>query len=208
MIRGMLAPGAKNDVGGRPPSTTRERIAEVALELFSRQGFEMTTVDEIASAAGIGRRTVFRYFPSKNDMVWADFDQVLERMRAALALHAQEPMMEALRRAVLESNLYEPRDLPALRMRMTLITRAPALQGHAVIRYAAWRRLVAEFCAARIGCRYDDLLPQAIAHAALGVSTAALTRWIRSGDEDLLRCLDEAYRGLADGFAVEAIGHL
>lgn len=206
-MRRMAAPSAKS-YGGRPPSTTRGRIAEVALELFSRQGFEKTTIDEIATAAGIGRRTVFRYFPSKNDMVWADFDRVLDRLRSGLAAHGQEPMMEALRRAVIESNLYEPHELPALRMRMTLITRVPVLQGHAVIRYAAWRRLVAEFCAARIGCRYDDLLPQAIAHAALGTSMAAFTRWVRIGDEDLLRCLDEAYRGLADGFAVEAVGHL
>ncbi len=203
----MAAPSAKSQ-GGRPPSTTRERIAAVALELFSRQGFEQTTIDEIASAAGIGRRTVFRYFASKNDMVWADFDRTLERLRTALARHAQDPMMEALRRAVIESNRYEEGELPALRMRMTLITRVPALQGHAVIRYSAWRRLVAEFCAARIGCRFDDLLPQTIAHAALGTSIAAFTRWVRVGDEDLMRCLDQAYRGLEEGFAVEAVGHL
>lgn len=203
-----MASSAKTHEGGRPPSTTRARIAEVALELFSRQGFEQTTIDEIASAAGIGRRTVFRYFPSKNDMVWADFDRTLERLRSALVAHGHEPMMDALRRAVIESNLYEPDELPALRMRMTLITRVPALQGHSMIRYGAWRRLIAEFCAARIGCRYDDLLPQTIAHAALGTSIAAFTRWVRIGDEDLLRCLDEAFRGLSDGFAVEAIGHL
>ncbi len=203
-----MASSAKTHEGGRPASTTRARIAEVALELFSRQGFEQTTIDEIASAAGIGRRTVFRYFPSKNDMVWADFDRTLERLRSALVAHGHEPMMDALRRAVIESNLYEPDELPALRMRMTLITRVPALQGHSMIRYGAWRRLIAEFCAARIGCRYDDLLPQTIAHAALGTSIAAFTRWVRIGDEDLLRCLDEAFRGLSDGFAVEAIGHL
>ena len=202
----MPAPSAKIH-GGRPPSTTRERIAAVALELFARQGFEKTTVDEIAAAAGIGRRTVFRYFASKNDMVWSDFDRVLERLRAALAAHGQEPMMEALRLAVIESNRYEPEELPALRMRMTLITRVPILQGHSVIRYAAWRRLVAEFSAARIGGRYDDLLPQTIAHAALGASIAAFTRWVRVGDEDLRGCLDQAYKGLAEGFAVEAVGH-
>ncbi|HZO06551.1 MAG TPA: mycofactocin system transcriptional regulator [Solirubrobacterales bacterium] len=203
----MAAPSAITS-GGRPRSTTRARIAEVALDLFARQGFERTTVDEIASAAGIGRRTVFRYFPSKNDMVWSDFDRVLERLRAALSAHAQEPMMDALRKAVVESNEYEPGDLPALRMRMTLITRVPALQGHAMLRYGAWRRVVAEFSAARLGCRYDDLLPQTLAHAALGTSIAAFTRWVRVGDEDLGRCLDQAYRGLADGFDFEAIGHL
>jgi mycofactocin system transcriptional regulator len=199
--------GRKSIQGGRPRSTTRDRVADVALELFSQQGFEQTTVDEIAAAARIGRRTVFRYFPSKNDMVWIDFDRVLERLRTALSAHAQEPMMDAMRRAVVESNRYQPEELPALRMRMTLITRVPALQGHATLRYGAWRRLVAEFCAARIGGRPDDLLPQTLAHAALGTSIAAFTRWVRIGNEDLEQCLDEAYRGLADGFEVEAVGH-
>jgi mycofactocin system transcriptional regulator len=202
-----MAPSAKIH-GGRPLRTTRGEIADVALELFARQGFEQTTVDEIAAAAGIGRRTVFRYFASKNDIVWADFDRVLERLRAALAAHAHEPMMEALRRAVVESNRHQPEELPALRMRLTLVTRVPALQGHAMIRYAAWRRLVAEFSAARLGCRYDDLLPQTVAHAALGTSISAFTRWVRVANEDLESCLDQAFRALADGFDVEAVGHL
>lgn len=206
MMGAVPAPSAKIN-GGRPPSTTRERVADVALELFSRQGFERTTVDEIAAAAGIGRRTAFRYFPSKNEMVWVGFDRVLERLGAALSAHGHEPMMVGLRRAVIESNRYRPEELPTVRMRMTLITRVPALQGHAAVRYAAWRRLVAEFSAARLGSRPDDLLPQALAHAALGTSIAAFTRWVRVGNEDLERCLDEAYRGLADGFAFETLGH-
>ena len=116
--------------------------------------------------------------------------------------------MDALRRAVVESNRHEEGELPALRMRMTLITRVPALQGHAMLRYSAWRRVVAEFAAERLGCRYDDLLPQTLGHAALGTSIAAFTRWVRVGDEDLGSCLEQAYGALADGFDFEAIGHL
>ncbi|MBK5221166.1 MAG: mycofactocin system transcriptional regulator [Thermoleophilia bacterium] len=189
--------------GGRPPSTTHEKIVEVALELFSRQGFAKTTVDEIAAAAGVGRRTIFRYFPSKNDIVCSDFDRVLERLRGALEESDPElPMMEALRQAMVLANGHDEEQLPALRIQMTLITRDPVLQGHAMIRYAAWRRVVAVFAAARIDCRPDDLMPQAIAYAALGTAMAAFTRWVRTPDEPLERCLDDAFRELANGFAI------
>jgi len=196
-----VLPATALATGGRPPSTTRDRIAAVAFELFARQGFEQTTVDQIAREVGVGRRTIFRYFPSKNDMVWGNFDGVLEALRRTLAETDPEvPMMEAVRHAVGVSNAYEDEQLPALRIRMTLITRVPALQGYSMIRYAAWRRVVAEFAAGRLGCRYDDLLPQAVAHAALGTSIAAFTRWVRTPDEDLGRCLDDAFRALGDGF--------
>ena len=188
--------------GGRPPSTTHERIVDVALDLFARQGFSRTTVDEIAAAAGVGRRTIFRYFPSKNDIVIADFDARLERLRLALAESDPElAPMEALRRAVLLSNRREDGQLPALRIQTTLIARDPILQAHAMVRYAAWRRVVAEFAAERQQCRPDELLPQAIAYAALGTAMAAFTRWVRAPDERLEHCLDEAFRELANGFA-------
>jgi mycofactocin system transcriptional regulator len=189
---------------GRPPSTTHDQIASVALELFARQGFEETTVEEIADAVGVGRRTVFRYFPSKNDMVWGNFEWVMERLRLHLEEAGPEvPMMEALRRAVVLSNSYDAGQLPGLRIRMTLITTVPALQAHSMLRYAAWRRVVAEFAAPRLGERPDDLAPQAIAFAALGTAMAAFTRWVRNPDEDLGRCLDAAFEQLASGFAAE-----
>jgi mycofactocin system transcriptional regulator len=188
--------------GGRPPSTTHDRIVEAALELFSRQGFSRTTVDEIAAAVGVGRRTIFRYFGSKNDIVMDDFDANLARLRLALAeSDPQLPTMEALRRAVLLANQREPEQLPALRMQMTLITRDPVLQAHSMMRSAAWRRVVAEFAAERAQCRPDELMPQTIAHAALGAAMAATTRWVRAPDEQLERCLDDAFRELASGFA-------
>lgn len=57
---------------GRRPSTTREAIARQALDLFERNGFDATTVDEIAAAVGISRRTFFRYYGSKRDVVWGN----------------------------------------------------------------------------------------------------------------------------------------
>lgn len=186
---------------GRPPATTPEHVGQRALELFILRGFDATTMDDIAQAAGIGRRTLFRYFPSKNDMVWGDFDWVLDRLRAAFAARPDdEPFMDALREAVVESNRYPPEALPELRMRLTLITTVPALQAHSMLRYAAWRAVVAEFAAARLGRSSDDLLVEGVGYAALGASTAAFTHWVRHPDQALERLLDRSYRALATGF--------
>ncbi|HKZ15034.1 MAG TPA: mycofactocin system transcriptional regulator [Solirubrobacterales bacterium] len=186
---------------GRPPSTTREEIETVALALFAERGFEATTVDDVAAAIGVGRRTLFRYFESKNDIAWGDFDWVMERLRTALDEGAELPLMEALRLGVVESNSYPADQLPGLRIRMTLITRTPALQAHSALRYAEWRGVVADWVAARTGLEADDLVPQTISGAALGVAMATFGRWVDHPEEDLGELLDSAFRTLAAGFA-------
>jgi mycofactocin system transcriptional regulator len=186
---------------GRPPSTTREEIEAVALDLFAERGFEATTVDDIAAAVGVGRRTVFRYFESKNDIAWGDFDWVMGRLREALDEGADLPLMEALRRGVVESNRYPAEQLPGLRTRMTLITGTQALQAHSAVRYAEWRGVVAEWAGGRLGEGPDDLTPRVIGYTALGSAMASFERWVASGDEDLLELLDTAFIALAAGFA-------
>lgn len=186
---------------GRPPSTTHEEVARVALDLFSRQGFDETTMDDIAAEVGVHRRSLFRYFASKNDIVWGDFDWVLVRLRELLgAADPEQPLMDALGEAVVASNRYEGGDLAELRIRMTLITSVPSLQAHSMLRYASWRAVVAEFAAGRLGTDADDLAPQAIGHAALGISMAAFQQWVRTPGSDLERLLREAYALLARGF--------
>lgn len=171
----------------------------LALELFIRQGFEETSVEDIAAAVGVGRRTIFRYFPSKNDIVWGDFDWVIERLRKHLEEAGEEvPLMDALRRAAVLSNSYPEDQLPGLRIRLTLITTVPALQAHSMLRYEAWRQAVAEWAADRLSRDAEDLVPQTIAHLALGASMAAFKRWVQNPDEDLERCLDTAYRLLGE----------
>jgi mycofactocin system transcriptional regulator len=189
-------------VTGRPPSTTHAEIEAAALELFERRGFEQTSIEDIAASVGVGRRTIFRYFPSKNDIVWGDFDWVNRRLRDHLEESGEEvPLMEALRRAAILSNRYAVEELPALRQRMTLITTVPALQAHSMLRYASWRAVIAEWSAARLGVAPDDLAPQALAHTALGASMSAFSRWVENPALDLERCLDGAYQLLGVGFA-------
>jgi mycofactocin system transcriptional regulator len=185
---------------GRPPGTSRGAVTRAALELFAERGFEETTVDDIADALGVSRRTLFRYFASKNDMAWGEFDWVLARLRGCLeATDRGEALHEALARAVVESNRYEDEQLPELRIRMRLITGVPALQAHSALRYGEWRAVIAEFVADRLGCMPGDLVPQTVAHAALGTSMAAFLVWVDDPSSDLVAHLEEAYRLLGLG---------
>lgn len=178
---------------GRSPSTTHAQISHVALELFMERGFDATTVDEIARAAGIGRRTFFRYFPSKNDVPWGEFEGMLDVMRAHLAsLPDEMPLMEQLRRAIVEFNRVPEEEWEYHRRRMELLLNVPTLLAHSTLRYRAWRQVVADHVARRLELPSSDLIPQTMAWTCLGVCLAAYEQWLADGDRTLLELLDEA----------------
>ena len=186
---------------GRRRITSRAELEHVAFELFDRQGFEGTTIDDIAVAAGIGRRTFFRYFPSKNDVPWGNFEDELDRMRRWLAAcPPQWPLMDAIRLAIVDFNQVPPEDEPWHRRRMQLILGVPVLQAHSTLRYAEWRQVIADYVAERTGEPAGALLPQTIAYAMLGVAIAAYEQWLQDDDSNLSGLLDTAMRDLAAAF--------
>jgi mycofactocin system transcriptional regulator len=185
---------------GRRPATSAAELERHALLIFEGRGFDATTVDDIAAAAGIGRRTFFRYYASKNDVAWGDFDAQLETMRAALAATPPGvPVLAALRQAILDFNTYPDAEADWHRRRMALILRTPALQAHSTLRYARWRDVVAEFVAARTGRAARDLEPRAVASAFLGVAVAGYEEWLSEPGAPLAPILDKALRLLVDG---------
>jgi mycofactocin system transcriptional regulator len=187
---------------GRPPATTRAQIERAAFALFADRGFDETTVDDIAAAAGIGRRTFFRYFGSKNDVVWGEFDRGLEHFREVLdAGDPARPWPESLREAVVDFNSLEPALVPLHRDRMELILHVPALQAYATLMYARWRNVVTEFVAGRTGAKPDDLLPRLVGHTALAAAVAAYEQWLAEPGSQLAELLDAAMRHLERGLA-------
>lgn len=182
---------------GRPEATTHARIEQVAFELFAEQGFERTTMDDIARGVGVGRRTLFRYYPSKNDIPWGQFDQTLEWFRELFAAMPSDlPLYVTVQRAVLAFNDFPVDARPPHRERMALILGTPALQAHSVLRYAQWRAVIADYVAAREGLSANDLLPTTVAHVALALAVTAYEHWLADPDSDLAGLLDEALRGL------------
>ena len=186
---------------GRPPGTSRRELELISLRLFTDQGFDNTTIEQIAAEAGVSKRTFFRYFSSKADVLWSEFNREVDVIRAALAqVPAEMPMMDAIRRAVVTANHYGPRDVPELRMRMNLIGSVPALQSSAAIHYDAWERAISDFAAIRIGQPAGSLYPLAVGRATLAACRAAYDRWSARADADLTFYLDAALTALAAGF--------
>jgi len=188
---------------GRRPVTTRSHLAELALTMFVDRGFERTTVDDIAAGAGIGRRTFFRYFASKNDVVWGDFDSGLVVLRDELA--ATPPgvaTFDALVAAVIGFNRLDAEVESVHRRRMDLILHVPALQAHSTLRYAAWRAVIAEFVADRRCEPVSADLPQLVAHTVLAATVAGYEQWLAAPGGDLPWLLERSLRRLGAGLDV------
>src|SRR6201996_3530598 len=186
---------------GRPPGTSRRELELIALRLFTEQGFDNTTIEQIAAEAGVSKRTFFRYFGSKSSVLWNEFDREVQEIRAALAgVPDSVGMMEAIRQVVVAVNHYGQQDVPELRMRMNLVGSVPALQSSAAPHYDAWERATSDFAAIRLGQPADSLYPLAVGRATLAVCRAAYDRWSARADADLTFYLDAALVALAVGF--------
>ncbi len=192
---------------GRPPGTSARELEVIALRLFAEHGFDGTTIDMIAAEAGTSRRTFFRYFDSKANVLWREFDVEVAKIGETLAAMPPDiSVMEAVRRAVVAVNRYGVEDVDGLRTRMSLIASTPELMASAALHYDAWERAVSEFVARRQRIAPDSLYPLAVGRATLATCRAAYDRWAERADADLIVYLDAALRALAAGFADAVLG--
>ena len=184
---------------GRPVATSHAEIEHVAFRLFAERGFDAVTMADIASKVGVGRRTLFRYFESKNDIPWGQFDRTLDGFRTILAQMPEDlPLHEAVHRGVRRFNEFPSAAQASHRMRMRLILETPTLQAHSVLRYAEWRAVIEEYVAARLDVEPGDLLPRTVGNVALALAISAYEGWLADPDTDLAALLDEAMSGLRD----------
>ena len=151
-----MQPDSQHRVGRRR-STSWDHISNVAIDLFAARGFDDVSVDDVAEAAGIARRTLFRYYPSKSALPWGDFEAHLAHMRDLLAdLDPDVPIGDALRTALLAFNTFDDAETARHRQRMRVILQTAALQAYSMTMYAGWRAVVAAFVARRLGAKDDD----------------------------------------------------
>ena len=195
----MMRPNSKHRVGRRR-STTWDHLSNVAIDLFAAHGFDEVSVDDVAQAAGISRRTLFRYYPSKNALPWGDFDAHLERMRDQLAeLDPGVPIGDALRTALLAFNTFDETETARHRRRMRVILQTAELQAYSMTMYAGWRDVVAAFVARRLGVKPGDLVPQTVAWTMLGVALSASEHWLADESVSLTHALDDAFDTVSAG---------
>jgi mycofactocin system transcriptional regulator len=198
--RGAPAAGDVAPRVGRRRSTTQGHITNVALDLFASRGFDEVSVDDVAQAAGIARRSLFRYYPSKNAIPWGDFDSHLDHMRDLLAaVPAEVRVREALRSALLAFNSFDVAETARHRQRMRVILETDALQAHSMTMYAGWRAVVADFVGRRLGLAASDLVPQTVAWTMLGVALSAYGHWLADESASLPGALCDAFDTVSEG---------
>jgi AcrR family transcriptional regulator len=189
----------RRDRGGRPAITSARHLAEVAQELFVERGFEQTSIDDITRAAGVSRRTFFRYFSTKADVLWVETPAELAKLRELLAASpADEPWADALCRAASAALHHPPAERTWMLHRAQLLLSVPAVQEKAAVRHAEWRRIATAFVAARGA---DELTAIAAGHAVLAATLGAHEYWITHPEQDLPALHERFLRLFLDGVA-------
>jgi AcrR family transcriptional regulator len=189
----------------RKKQRTRETIVRVALELFAERGFDATTIADIAAAADIAPRTFFGYFPSKEEVVFHDFEGLFAGFSARLRHRAaEETAFDAMRAWLL---LWISEQDPSLaaneRVRHRLIDATPALAAHERANLARFERVLADAVADDLGAAADSLRPHLVAAAAVAALDALGSHdhdeASKPAGEEAIAILDEALVFLRGG---------
>lgn len=193
-----MDPGPAGDSPGRgrPPKVTREELERVALTLWDERGYDAVPLAEVAAAAGVTSRTIFRYFPSKSEIVWGGFVTDINRMRDYLeASPPEESLLSRIRIAVTQL-LASAEDKPIDRLRLRVISRTPELQHSMPEPFQVWHTIVRDWLAGRLGAKPDDLAPLVIASGTQATILRALLWSSTQGSVEPHDAVDEALREL------------
>ena len=191
---------AVDQANGAPRRVTAQRqqmrqdLAAAAMELFANQGYEETTVDQIAAAAGVARRTFFRYFRSKEEAIFPDHDDTLVRVADLLAgADPAEHPLDVVCRGIKEVlRMYAA--TPGVSVaRYRLIRQVPTLREREIAVVARYERLFTRYLLGRFdtagqssggwerGVGDDAMLAEVSAAAVVAAHNHVLRRWLRSG---------------------------
>lgn len=189
----------------RKKAATEHDIVDAAMKLSAERGFAATTIDDIAAAASIGRRTFFRYFPTKEDIVLDP--RRLDRAFARAALrerragaddveHVMDVLGELQRRAFA---VFRPEHQRVLHR---LSHDEPALAARSFLLMLEMRDLIVEALVPKRAPRAERLRARLLAMACIGAVDTSVTMWIEGGmKDDLRQILAEAGAYLRKGFA-------
>ncbi|MFC9220428.1 TetR family transcriptional regulator [Streptomyces hygroscopicus] len=186
----------------------RRKLAAAAMELFATQGYEATTVDEIAARAGVARRTFFRHFRSKEEAIFPDHDDTLVRAAAVLdAAPPHENPLDTVCRGIKEvMRMYA--SAPTVSVERYRLTReVPALREREIASVARYERLFTRYLLGHFdeGAHHDGdddpLLAEVAASAVVTAHNHVLRRWLRAGGQgDVEAQLDHAFAIVREAF--------
>ena len=170
----------------RTRRAVRAELTALAQDLFATKGYDQTTVDDIAAASGMHRRTFFRYFTSKEDLVLAKYELLGERVAGALPA-PRRARLAVIRRAfdVVAGYFDGETDCPRAIAMETIIQANTVLGAGAQVRTARAQSQITDIVRERPG-RHDPLDPAAAAIAALSCLTVAEATWLATSQARLL----------------------
>ncbi|HET6735323.1 TetR/AcrR family transcriptional regulator [Mycobacterium sp.] len=187
------------DWRARKKAATKQSIQEHALRLFGEKGYDATTVEEIAAAAGVSHMTFFRHFPRKEAVVeYDEYDPIVEKLIAARP--PDEAPLTALHNAIREGlAAIVDTDREALLQRTRLVLRNPVLRSRNLVAQDETRDLFARALARRAGMSAPDFASTVQASAALGAVGVAMAAWDAGEDDDPVALIDAAFAALRAG---------
>ncbi|EMF00187.1 TetR family transcriptional regulator [Streptomyces mobaraensis NBRC 13819 = DSM 40847] len=182
----------------RKKARTKAAIQREAVRMFREQGYTATTIEQIAEAAEVAPSTVFRYFPTKQDLVFShDYD-----LPFAMMLQAQSPDLTPIQaeRRTIRSMLEDipPEELALQRERWVLIISEPELWGASLGNMSRTMEIMSEQVAKRAGRDPGDASVRAYAGAVFGVMLQVSLEWAKNPEMDFAVALDEALLFLED----------
>jgi AcrR family transcriptional regulator len=184
----------------RKQELVRAELASAAWDLFGKKGYESTTVAEIAEAAGVSRRTFFRYYASKEEVVTETSDELAEAMLAAMAARPQgEPPLVSIQRALVP--VLEPRLVLTERARtiIRLLRESRTLRRAMMERHALMEERLAAQLADRMGADPSkDSAPALLAFIARAMLDTAFNVWYDQGRKDVAGLVAELFAVLAE----------
>jgi AcrR family transcriptional regulator len=189
-------PSERKPVRARARRALRAEITSQALGLFSERGFDAVTADELAEAVGVSRRTLFRLFATKEDIVVAAFEDLGDEALTALREQPAKESPWAALHGALGAAAARLEERPALFFELHgVIAQTPALRRRLLEQRDGWRAAFAEEVAVT-----NELARELLATAAISAFDVATETWARTGGRRRLsRHLDEAFELLGSG---------
>ena len=189
---------AKPDWRRKKRTSTRRRVRAHALRLFCEQGYDATTVEQIAAAAGVSHVTFFRYFPTKEDVVLSDdYDPLITALLAQTP--AERPVPQRIRDALLQglAEIYET-ERDALLTQNQLIAATPALRSRLWGDQMATQQLLLDALGPSPADQGSRLRARVTVAACLAAATTAVLTWAdNNGTPELPELINQAFDVLA-----------
>jgi AcrR family transcriptional regulator len=181
----------------------RDRLAQAAFALFDERGYEQATIDDITERAGLGRTTFFRYYRSKEDVIFPDHDRLLDQIRERLRTSSHGTALAAVSDAVRLVLLHYLDEGDLARRRYRLTSSVPALRDREIATVARYQRLFREFVAGWMGDPAEPapLRAELMAAAVVAAHNHVLRRWLRGESPDPIGELEGAMREVIGLFA-------